>query len=81
MNKENNIERQFKQMESNIQLLLKLYNRDSMNQADKGLSLSSTDDDVDRKSGFCVGEETNHVSNSKSNQTFILYTGASTTNI
>ncbi|MBW0466620.1 hypothetical protein O181_006335 [Austropuccinia psidii MF-1] len=52
-----------------------------MNQVDEGSSLSSTDDDVNGKSGFYVGEEINHVSNSSSNQTFILDTGASTTTI
>ncbi|MBW0485869.1 hypothetical protein O181_025584 [Austropuccinia psidii MF-1] len=79
MNKEDDNDKRFKQMESNIQLLLKLHNRDSMNQADKGSSLSSTDDYVDGESGFFVGEGTNKVAKNNSNQTFILDTGASTT--
>ncbi|MBW0529514.1 hypothetical protein O181_069229 [Austropuccinia psidii MF-1] len=39
MSKEDVFDKRIKQMESNIQLLLKLHNRDSMNQADKGSSL------------------------------------------
>ncbi|MBW0474381.1 hypothetical protein O181_014096 [Austropuccinia psidii MF-1] len=81
MSKEDDFDKRIKQMESNIQLLLKLHNRDSMNQADKGSSLSSTDDEVNGKNGFYVGEGLNQVANSKSNQTFILDTGASTTTI
>ncbi|MBW0516571.1 hypothetical protein O181_056286 [Austropuccinia psidii MF-1] len=78
---EDDIDRRFKQMESNIQLLLKLHNRETMNQVDEGSSLSSTNDDINGKSGFYVGEEINHIANSNSNQTFILDTGASTTTI
>ncbi|MBW0490500.1 hypothetical protein O181_030215 [Austropuccinia psidii MF-1] len=52
-----------------------------MNQVYEGSSLSSTDDDVNGKSGFYVGEEINHVANSNYNQTFILETGSSTTTI
>ncbi|MBW0544456.1 hypothetical protein O181_084171 [Austropuccinia psidii MF-1] len=81
MTKEDEIDKQFKQMESNIQLLLKLHNRDYMSQANEGSSLSSINDDVDGKSGFYVGEGINKLANNKSNQTFILNTGASTTNI
>ncbi|MBW0547744.1 hypothetical protein O181_087459 [Austropuccinia psidii MF-1] len=81
MNKEDEIDERFKQMESNIQLLLKLHNRDSMNQANEGSSLSSTNDGVDGESGFYVGEGINQLANNKSNQTFILDTGASTTTI
>ncbi|MBW0470178.1 hypothetical protein O181_009893 [Austropuccinia psidii MF-1] len=81
MNKENNIDRLFKQMESNIQLLLKLHYGDCMNQVDNGSSLSSTDDDIDGESGFYVGEEINNVPKNQYNQTSILDTGASTTTI
>ncbi|MBW0555876.1 hypothetical protein O181_095591 [Austropuccinia psidii MF-1] len=78
------IDKRFKQIESNIQLLLKLHNKNSTNQVEEDSQSSVSDNDVDGPDGFLTVDNDDYlnvVSNSKQTNRLVLDSGASTSTV
>ncbi|MBW0514826.1 hypothetical protein O181_054541 [Austropuccinia psidii MF-1] len=83
-NNTDNINKRFKQIESNIQLLLKLHNKNLTNQVEKDSQSSVSDNNIDGPNGFLTVENNeylNVVSNSKQTNRLVLDSGASTSTV
>ncbi|MBW0578854.1 hypothetical protein O181_118569 [Austropuccinia psidii MF-1] len=79
-NNNDDINKRFKKIESNIQLLLKLYNRNMINKVEEDSQSSVSDNNVDVPNGLLtVGndEYLNVVSNFKQTKILLLDSGAS----
>ncbi|MBW0474226.1 hypothetical protein O181_013941 [Austropuccinia psidii MF-1] len=83
-NNNDDIDKIFKQIESNIQLLLKLHNQNSTNQVEEDSKSSCSDNDIDGPNGFLIvanDDYLNVVSNSKQNKRLVIDSGVSTSTV
>ncbi|MBW0504302.1 hypothetical protein O181_044017 [Austropuccinia psidii MF-1] len=83
-NNSDDIDKRFKQIESNIQLLLKLHNKNSTNQVEEDSQSSVSDNDVDGPNGFLTVDNDDYlnvVSDSKQTNRLVLDSGASTSTV
>ncbi|MBW0562172.1 hypothetical protein O181_101887 [Austropuccinia psidii MF-1] len=83
-NNTDDIDKRFKQIKSNIQLLLKLHNKHSTNQVEEDSQSSVSDNDSDGPNGFLIVENNDYlnvVSNYKQTNRPVLDSGASTSTV
>ncbi|MBW0572382.1 hypothetical protein O181_112097 [Austropuccinia psidii MF-1] len=83
-NNSDDIDKRFKQIEWNIQLLLKLHNKNSTNQVEENSQSSVSDNDVDVPNGFLTVDNDDYlnvVSDSKQTNRLVLDSGASTSTV
>ncbi|MBW0467289.1 hypothetical protein O181_007004 [Austropuccinia psidii MF-1] len=83
-NNNDDIDKRFKKIESDIQLLLKLHNKNSTNKVEEDSQSSVSDNDFDGPNGFLTVENDDYlnvVSDSKQTNRLVLDSGASTSTV